>query len=95
MNERRDIRDKRGVAPRKQPTRGSYADKRLAELKKEREKYNVNDLGFYRGGVPRENRGPIRGNALGVPGEFHQPGMHNFIHYQHQDSHRVTSEDAV
>ena len=55
----------------------------------------MNDLGFYRGGVPRENRGAIRGDSLGVPGEFHSPGVHNFIHNQHQDSHRVTSEDAV
>jgi len=43
----------------------------LAELKQEREKYNVNDLGFYRGGIPKKGRGPIRGNALGPAGEFH------------------------
>ena len=43
----------------------------MAELKQQREMYNANDLGFYRGGVPRRGRGPVRGNALGPPGEFH------------------------
>jgi hypothetical protein len=51
----------------------------LAELKKEREKYGVNHLGFYNGGVPRPNRGSVRGESLGRPGNFHSPSMHNFI----------------
>ena len=45
----------------------------MAELAKERSKYNVNNLGFYNGGVPRPNRGSIRGDALGRPGAFHSP----------------------
>jgi len=53
------------------PAPGSYAETRLRELKEQREQYNVNHLGFYRGGVPRKGRGPIRGAALGNPGEFH------------------------
>ena len=66
-------RDNRGVSPRSKPARGSYAEQRLAELKKERAKYNVNDLGYYNGGVPRANRGVIRGAAIGEPGGFHSP----------------------
>lgn len=88
-------RDKRGVSPRTGPARRSYAEQRMAELKLEREKYNVNDLGFYRGGVPRPGRGPIRGAATGAPGAFHSPAMHNFINGQHPDTYRVTPEMAL
>ena len=45
----------------------------MAELAQERSKYNVNHLGFYNGGVPKPNRGSIRGDALGRPGAFHSP----------------------
>ena len=55
----------------------------------------MNDLGYYRGGVPRKNRGTIRGDALGPAGEFHSPQLHNFMHYDHPDSYRVTPEDAI
>jgi len=46
------MRDLSGRTPKKATAVGSYAEERLAELKREREKYNVNDLGFYRGGIP-------------------------------------------
>jgi hypothetical protein len=88
-------RDSRGVSPRSKPARGSYAEQRLAELKKERAKYNVNDLGYYNGGVPRENRGTVRGASIGEPGGFHSPQIHNFMNFNHSDSYRVTSEDAI
>lgn len=91
----RDGRDKRGVSPRSRAARGSYAEERLAELKREREKYNVNDLGYYNGGVPRRDRGPMRGAALAAPGVFHSPAVHNYLENQHADSYRVTAEDAV
>lgn len=86
----REQRDKRGVSPRQQAARGSYAEQRLAELQKERERYNVNHLGYYNGGVPRANRGNVRGAALASPGIFHNPVIHNFIHNSHPDSYRVT-----
>jgi hypothetical protein len=57
MNFRRDLRAKDGNVAKQPPVRGSYADQRIEELRKEREKYNVNDLGLYRGGVPRKDRG--------------------------------------
>ena len=88
-------RDGRGVSPRSKPARGSYAEQRIQELKREREKYNVNDLGYYNGGVPRKNRGAVRGDALGPAGEFHNPQIHNFIDFNHSDSNRVTAEDAI
>lgn len=90
----RDGRDKTAMSPR-QRSRGTYAEKRMAELQAEREKYNANNLGYYNGGVPRANRGPIRGEALGRPGVFHSPQVHNWMHYQHGDSNRVTGEDAI
>jgi len=77
------------------PTAGSYAEERLAELKMQREKYNVNHIGLYRGGLPKKGRGALRGNALGYVGEFHQPSVHNHLENYHQDSKMVTSEDAV
>jgi len=89
-------RDNRGqVSPRTKPARGSYAEQRIKELQKERAKYNVNDLGYYNGGVPRANRGTIRGSALDAPGGFHSPVIHNFMNYNHNDAYRVTSEDAI
>ena len=71
----RDGRDKRGLSPKSKPVRGSYAEQRINELKKERAKYNVNDLGFYNGGVPRAHRGNIRGSALDSPGGWHIIGI--------------------
>jgi hypothetical protein len=73
MNNRRDVRDIRGVSPRRSAARGSYAEQRIAQLKVERAKYNVNDLGYYNGGVPRPRRGSIRGDAMGPAGDFHSP----------------------
>lgn len=86
-------RDRHGVIAKEK--RGKYAEQRMAELAADREKYNVNHLGYYKGGVPQPNRGPIRGNALGRPGHFHSPQIHNFMNYSHGDSQRVTQEDAV
>ena len=91
----RDGRDKRGLSPKSKPVRGSYAEQRINELRKERAKYNVNDLGYYNGGVPRAHRGSVRGDALDVPGGFHSPSIHNFMDFNHADSYRVTSEDAI
>lgn len=95
MNHRRDLRNRDGNVSRTPVARGSYAEQRIAELKRERAKYNVNDLGYYNGGVPRKHRGTLRGESLGEPGTFHSPQMHNFINFNHADSYRVTQEDAV
>lgn len=70
---RRDNRDKTGLGPRAAAARGSYADQRMRELAKERARYNVNNLGYYNGGVPRYNRGSLRGDSIGEIGAFHSP----------------------
>lgn len=58
--------------------------------------YNVNDLGYFNGGVPRKNRGIIRGENGGGPvGDFHSPRIHNYMHYNHPDSYRVDTEEAL
>ncbi len=57
--------------------------------------YNVNDLGYYNGGVPRKNRGDIRGKAMDSPGGFHSPQLHNHMHYDHADSFRVSGLDTI
>lgn len=83
MENRRDKRDKSGMIPREKPVRGSYAEERLAQLKKERQQYNVNDYGFYQGGLPKKDHGTVRGKSLGNPGEFHSPQFHNYLNYNH------------
>ena len=90
-----DKRDAAGNTPISTPAKGSYAETRLAELKEQRKMYNVNDLGYYRGGVPNPNSGTRRGDALARPGEFHTPELHNFYNNYHADSKLVTSEDAI
>jgi len=92
---RPDLRNEAGNVGSINAPAGSYAAERLAELKSQREKYNANDIGYYRGGVPVKGKGTIRGTSLGRPGEFHQPSVHNHLENYHQDSKIVTSEDAV
>jgi hypothetical protein len=43
----------------------------------------VNHLGYYSGGLPRKDSGPLRGKSLGNPGEFHSPQFHNYLNYHH------------
>ena len=88
-------RDETGNVPVSAPAPGSYAETRLAELKQQREQYNVNPIGLYRGGVPQKGRGAIRGTAIGKPGEFHSPKTHNFLNFYHPDSKIINSEDAA
>lgn len=90
LENRRDLRDKRGIVPNEKPTRGSYAEERLNQLRVERAKYNVNHIGFYAGGVPRKDSGARRGKSIGNTGEFHSPQIHNYLEYQHQDTTFVT-----
>ena len=91
----RDLRDATGNTPMTKPAPGSYAETRLAELKEQRKQYNVNDLGYYRGGIPGKGRGAVRGTAMGVPGEFHQPKVHNWINFYHPDSKLISKEDKI
>jgi len=95
MDLRRDKRDKSGMIPKVKPVRGSYAEDRLNQLKKDRDQYSVNHLGYYKGGLPRKDSGPLRGKSLGNPGEFHSPQIHNYLNYHHQDTHFLTQEDAI
>ena len=55
----------------------------------------MDDFGNYRGGVPSEGNAARRGTALGIPGTFHDPLIHNHLEYDHQDTHRVTQEEAL
>ena len=73
LEKRTELRDKSGQIPVEANKRGSYAEDRLAQLKADREKYSVNHLGYYRGGVPKKDAGPLRARTMGNPGEFHSP----------------------
>ena len=95
MYARRNMRDKTGANVKNEVKRGSYAEQRLMELKQERDLYNVNHLGYYKGGVPQRRKGAVRGLSIGQKGEFHDPGLHNYLHHSHPDSTRVTSDQAL
>jgi hypothetical protein len=92
---RPDLRNLDGNVPVAAPQPGSYAETRLRELKEQREKYNVNYLGYYRGGLPAKNRGTMRGEAMAPADYFHQPDVHNFLNNYHPDAKLVTSQDSV
>lgn len=95
LEHRRDLRDKTGMIKKDVPKRGSYAEDRHQQLKKDREQYDVNHLGYYNGGLPKKDMGPIRGKSLGNPGEFHSPQWHNYLNYHHQDTSFISQEDAL
>jgi len=81
LENRVDKRSKSGLVDPEKPARGSYAEDRLGQLKKDRAQYNVNHLGYYGGGIPQKDMGPLRSKSLGNPGEFHSPQVHNFLNY--------------
>lgn len=100
MEMNRGVRDKTGHYPREPPSKGSYEEDRMNELKKERERYNANFLGYYNGGLPMKGQGRVRGNrhgkmAMAAPGLWHSPKIHNFLNNYTQESKLVDSEDAI
>jgi hypothetical protein len=99
MEVQRGQRDKTGHMAREAPSKGSFEEKRKKELENMREKYNVNFLGYYRGGLPQKGKGRHRGNnkseSLGSPGMFHPPAIHNWQDNYNPEATFVTSEDAV
>lgn len=68
---RPDLRAHDGHLPADSPKKGSYAETRMRELEEQRNKYNVNYLGYYKGGLPQKDRGVLRGEALAPPDWFH------------------------
>ena len=95
INDRRQNRDNSGVVKAPKPRRGSYAETRKEELSKEREKFNVNHLSYYKGGVPQKDRFNVRGKAIRPPGVFHEPEYHQEQTDHHPDSYQVTHKDVA
>jgi len=99
MDIQKGQRDSTGHMASQQPEKGSFAAQRQKELKEARDKYNVNYLGYYNGGLPVKGKGRNRrnnkGTSLGLTGEFHDPDVNNFIDNYHPEANFVTSEDAV
>ena len=89
-------RDKSGLYESYRPEANSYAEERMAELKYERSKYNVNPLGYYNGGVPQKGIGPHlrRGKAMKEPGQYHSEKEHNFHDKLHPDSYKLDPEET-
>lgn len=47
-------------------------------MNEERKKFNVDEFGRYKGGLPKKGLGYFRGNSMGLPGQLHDPLYHNF-----------------
>ncbi len=86
-----DLRGSDGQVPVDAPKPGSYAETRMRELKEQRDMYNVNYLGYYKGGLPQKDRGNLRGEAMAPPDWFHQPDVHNHLNNYFPDTKLVTS----
>lgn len=92
---RPDLRAADGNVPVDAPKKGSYAETRMRELKEQRDMYNVNYLGYYKGGLPQKDRGTLRGEGMAPPDWFHQPDVHNHLNNYYPDAKLVTSQDAI
>jgi len=81
MEENKMNRDSKGNQIKPGPMKGSYTEYRREKLKEIRDKFNVNEHGMYKGGLPSQNSGQTRGNSLGVPGAFHHEWHHNELNH--------------
>jgi curved DNA-binding protein CbpA len=96
MKENENERDKTGNVTKQAPMKGSYAEYRLEKLKQIRKEFNVDQYGSYKGGVPRQDNGPMRGNSYGIPGMHHDPWFHNEkIHDTPHVRDHVSTKEAV
>lgn len=73
MENNQKERDNSGNVPGAKPLKGTYAEYRAEKLMEWRKKFNVDQNGFFKGGVPRQGRGNIRGDSLGAPGAYNDP----------------------
>ncbi len=88
-------RDESGNSIKPSPLKGSYAEYRAEKLKEWRNKFNVNNQGLYKGGVPRRDNGPVRGDALAPPGMYHNPWYHNeMVHDSPHARNQVSMKEA-
>lgn len=94
MEENQVNRDETGNQIKPGPLKGSYAEYRLEKLKEWRKMYNVDELGNYKGGVPRPGQGANRGNAIGISGAFHNPWLHNQEVHDNPSAHNLGLEEA-
>lgn len=77
MEKAKAERDNKGNTPTEEIMKGSYADFELEKLKNFRKRFNFDDLGNYKGGVPRPHNGNKRGSALAGPLAPHSEFDHN------------------
>lgn len=94
MNEANAERDITGNKIKPSPLKGSYAEYKLEKLKEMRKEFNVDDNGFYKGGVPAPFKGSVRGTALGNIGMAHSPNQHNEMNDRPHVAPQVTTVEA-
>lgn len=94
IEKNRKMRDSTGHVPGPKPVRGSYAESRLKQLEKEREMFNVNHLGYYKGGLPQKDAFNVRKGSLSNPGMFHNPKDHNTIVRPERDAFEIGIKEA-
>lgn len=59
---------------------GSYAEYFKGEMKRNRKEFNVDAFGTYKGGLPKQHGGRVRGEALDIPGRIHNPQVHKDLY---------------
>ncbi|KAM3131509.1 DnaJ subfamily B member 9 [Paramecium bursaria] len=93
-NRQQQVRNDDGTYDQPGQQASEYAQKKMDYLKKEREIFNVDDFGHYKGGLPQKDKGYLRGGALGYVGELHYPEIHHQMRNPFQTEQFLNSDDA-
>lgn len=95
MDESKRERDSSGNFKADDYEKGSYADFRIEKLKQWRKDFNFDNLGNFKGGVPRKYKGIIRGKSHRSPLSPYDGYLHNETHADSPGITGVQSFDAV
>lgn len=77
MKDAQKERDESGNLPVSEHDKGSYGYYRLERLKEWRKRFNFDNFNNFKGGVPRQYKGSIRGNSIDIPISPYDPYFHN------------------
>ncbi len=95
MDEARKERDESGNIKPENYDKGSYADFRLEKLKEWRKEFNFDNLGNFKGGVPRPYKGYARGNSHKSPLTPYEGYLHNDDYADSPNIKGVQSFDRI
>lgn len=75
--------------------KGSYGHFRLEKLKEWRNRFNFDNIGNFKGGVPRPYKGSIRGDSIDVPLAPYDPYFHNETFADNPSMKPIINDDAI